>query len=75
MLPSMQQMFQDLVRHGVFQLENPYDRLMSKTYKDKPEKYKDKKDYRKPKDKRFVSSKGREKDNLRNMMKEYEPRS
>lgn len=48
---------------------------MSKTWKDKPEKYREDIDLkRKPKEKRFVSSKGREKQNLKNMLKEYNGR-
>ncbi len=43
---------------------------MSKTFKDKPDKYQEK-EYRKPKEKRFVSSKGRAKQNLKNLMKDY----
>ena len=35
---------------------------MSKTFKDKPDKYR--KEKRKPKEKRFVSTKGREKNKL-----------
>lgn len=45
---------------------------MGKTYKDKPDKYRTELKNRRPKEKRFVSSKGREKEKLRDTMKDYE---
>mgnify|MGYP003395713080 CR=1 FL=1 len=44
---------------------------MSKTYKDRPDKYRKDNFKKKLKDKRFVSSKGREKEKLKNDVKEY----
>ncbi len=44
---------------------------MGKTFKDKPEKYKESEYKKKPKDRRFVSSKGREKQELKNQLKDY----
>jgi len=43
---------------------------MSKTYKDRPDKYKPVKS-KKPREKRFVSSKGRKKDNLKRELNDY----
>ena len=42
---------------------------MSKTYKDRPEKYKVK--YKRPKTKRFTSSKGRKKENIKQNLNKY----
>lgn len=45
---------------------------MSKTFKDKPEKYKSKDSvYRKPKEKRFESSKGRKQENIKKNLEDY----
>lgn len=45
---------------------------MSKTFKDKPDKYQINKEKRKPKEgKRFVSSKGRKKENIKKNLEDY----
>ena len=44
---------------------------MSKTFKDKPEKYNNKSVKRKPKEKRFESSKGRKQENIKKNIEDY----
>jgi len=44
---------------------------MSKTFKDKPEKYDTKGSKRKPKEKRFESSKGRKQENIKKNLEDY----
>lgn len=44
---------------------------MGKTFKDKPEKYKEQTFKKKPKDKRFESSKGRKQENIKKNLENY----
>jgi len=44
---------------------------MSKTFKDKPDKYNKDKLSRRPKEKRFESTKGRKKENIKKNLEDY----
>ena len=44
---------------------------MSKTFKDKPDKYRKDNIVRRPKEKRFESTKGRKKENIKKNLEDY----